>query len=127
MKVLKDLLYTKDHEWVKVQGNEAYIGITDYAQHALGDIVFVDLPEIGQEFEAGDNFSTVESVKAASDIYIPISGKILNINEALSDDPALINQDPYENWLVLIEIKDGSQLKNLMNSEEYEIHCKKED
>ncbi|MBE6082075.1 MAG: glycine cleavage system protein GcvH [Tissierellaceae bacterium] len=127
MKVLKDLLYTKDHEWVKVQGNEAYIGITDYAQHALGDIVFVDLPEIGQEFEAGDNFSTVESVKAASDIYIPISGKILNINEALSDDPALINQDPYENWLVLIEIKDESQLKNLMNSEEYEIHCKKED
>jgi len=127
MKILKDLLYTKDHEWVKAQGNEAYIGITDYAQHALGDIVFVDLPEIGQEFEAGDNFSAVESVKAASDIYIPISGKILNINEALSDDPALINQDPYENWLVLIEIKDESQLKNLMNSEEYEIHCKKED
>ncbi len=127
MKVLKDLLYTKDHEWVKVQGNEAYIGITDYAQHALGDIVFVDLPEIGQEFEAGDNFSAVESVKAASDIYIPISGKILNINEALSDDPALINQDPYENWLVLIEIKDESQLNDLMNSEEYEIHCKKED
>ena len=127
MKVLKDLLYTKDHEWVKVQGNEAYIGITDYAQHALGDIVFVDLPEIGQEFEAGNNFSAVESVKAASDIYIPISGKILNINEALSDDPALINQDPYENWLVLIEIKDESQLNDLMNSEEYEIHCKKED
>ncbi|SCL86719.1 glycine cleavage system protein GcvH [Sporanaerobacter sp. PP17-6a] len=127
MKILKDLLYTKDHEWVKVQGNEAYIGITDYAQHALGDIVFVDLPEIGQEFEAGDNFSAVESVKAASDIYIPISGKILNINEALSDDPALINQDPYENWLVLIEIKDESQLNDLMNSEEYEIHCKKED
>lgn len=127
MKILKDLLYTKDHEWVKVQGNEAYIGITDYAQHALGDIVFVDLPEIGQKFEAGDNFSAVESVKAASDIYIPISGKILNINEALSDDPALINQDPYENWLVLIEIKDESQLKDLMNSEEYEIHCKKED
>ncbi|QAT60522.1 glycine cleavage system protein GcvH [Acidilutibacter cellobiosedens] len=127
MKVLKDLLYTKDHEWVKAQGNEAYIGITDYAQHALGDIVFVDLPEIGQEFEAGDNFSAVESVKAASDIYIPISGKILNINEALSDDPALINQDPYENWLVLIEIKDESQLNDLMNSEEYEIHCKKED
>ena len=112
---------------MKVQGNEAYIGITDYAQHALGDIVFVDLPEIGQEFEAGDNFSAVESVKAASDIYIPISGKILNINEALSDDPALINQDPYENWLVLIEIKDESQLNDLMNSEEYEIHCKKED
>jgi len=127
MKILKDLLYTKDHEWVKAQGNEAYIGITDYAQHALGDIVFVDLPEIGQEFEAGDNFSAVESVKAASDIYIPISGKILNINEALSDDPALINQDPYENWLVLIEIKDESQLNDLMNSEEYEIHCKKED
>ena len=127
MKILKDLLYTKDHEWVKVQGNEAYIGITDYAQHALGDIVYVDLPEIGQEFEAGDNFSAVESVKAASDIYIPISGKILNINEALSDDPALINQDPYENWLVLIEIKDESQLNDLMNSEEYEIHCKKED
>ncbi|QQY79378.1 glycine cleavage system H protein [Keratinibaculum paraultunense] len=120
MKVVKDLYYTEDHEWVKVEGGEAYIGIADYAQDQLGDIVYVELPEIDDEFEQGEAFSAVESVKAAADVYMPIDGKIIEINEELLDDPALLNEDPYENWLVKIEIADKSQLDDLMTSEEYE-------
>lgn len=127
MKLIKELLYTKEHEWIKVEENKAYIGITDYAQTSLGSIVFVELPEEDSEFNAGDNFATVESVKAAADIYIPISGKILSINEEIVDDPSLVNKDPYENWMVLIEISNEDELSSLLKAEEYEAICNKED
>ena len=120
MKVVKELFYSNDHEWVKVDGDMAFVGISDYAQHNLGDIVYVELPEVDDELEKSDSFSAVESVKAASDIYLPISGKIVDVNEALLDDPALLNADPYENWIVKIEMKDKAQLEELMNGEAYE-------
>lgn len=120
MKVLKDLFYTNDHEWVKVEGELAYVGITDYAQHNLGDIVYVELPEIDDEFDQEEAFSAVESVKAASDVYLPIGGKVVAVNEALIDDPALLNSDPYDNWIVKIEMSDKSQVDELMTSEDYE-------
>lgn len=126
MKVLEGLYYTKDHEWVKVEGNEGYIGLTDYAQDQLGDIVYVELPEVDDEFEKEEAFSAVESVKAASDVYMPVDGKILEVNEALLDEPALLNEDPYENWIVKIEILDKSQLDELMTSEEYEKYLEEE-
>ncbi|MCX7884445.1 MAG: glycine cleavage system protein GcvH [Caloramator sp.] len=126
MMVLKELLYSKDHEWLKVENGKAYIGITDYAQKSLGNIVYVELPEIETELSAGDSFGVIESVKAASDTYIPVDGKILEVNEEVVDDPSLINQEPYENWMIYIEIKDESQLKELMSAEEYEKYCSKE-
>lgn len=126
MKVLKNLFYTKEHEWVKVSGGKAYIGITDFAQHSLGDIVFVELPEVDSELSEGDTFGVVESVKAASDVYMPIDGKVLEANEAVVDDPALINEDAYENWMLLVEISNKSQLDDLMTAEEYEDFCSKE-
>jgi glycine cleavage system H protein len=92
MKVLKELLYTKEHEWVKTEGDKAYVGVTDYAQKALGSIVFVELPEVDSEFSAGDTFGTIESVKAASDAFIPIDGKVIETNEALVDNPELLNE-----------------------------------
>jgi glycine cleavage system H protein len=124
MNVLKDLLYTKDHEWIKVEGEKAYIGITDYAQHALGDIVFVELSEVDTELNAGDSFGAIESVKAASDSYIPVSGTIVETNEAVVDDPSLLNQDAYANWMVCINLTNKSELDELMNAEQYEAHCK---
>jgi glycine cleavage system H protein len=124
MNVLKDLLYTKDHEWIKVEGEKAYIGITDYAQHALGDIVFVELSEVDTELNAGDSFGAIESVKAASDSYIPVSGIIAETNEAVVDDPSLLNQDAYANWMVCINLSNKSELDGLMNAEQYEAHCK---
>ena len=120
MKVLKDLYYTEDHEWLKVEGEEAYIGLADFAQDSLGDIVYVELPEVDDEFEKEEGFSAVESVKAASDVFMPVDGKIIEINEELLDDPALLNQDPYENWIVKIEMSDKAQLDDLMTAEEYE-------
>ncbi len=126
MKVLEGLYYTKDHEWVKVEGNEGYIGLTDYAQDQLGDIVYVELPEVDDEFEKEEVFSAVESVKAASDVFMPVDGKILEVNEALLDEPGLLNEDPYENWIVKIEITDKSQLDELMTSEEYEKYLEEE-
>lgn len=124
MKVLENLFYTEDHEWVKVEGNEAYIGITDHAQHELGDIVFVELPELEDEFDVEDAFGVVESVKAASDMNIPVSGKILEINEDLVDDPALINQDAYANWMIKVELSDSSEIEKLMNAEQYKTFVK---
>ncbi len=120
MKVLKDLYYTEDHEWLKVEGEEAYIGLADFAQDSLGDIVYVELPEVDDEFEKEEGFSAVESVKAASDVFMPVDGKIVEINEELLDDPALLNQDPYENWIVKIEMSDKAQIDDLMTAEEYE-------
>ncbi len=119
-KVVKGLFYSKDHEWVKVEGNEAYVGIADYAQHHLGDIVYVELPEVDDEFEKEEAFAAVESVKAASDVYLPVGGKVVAINEELIDDPALLNADAYENWMVKIELADKDELEELMTSEDYE-------
>lgn len=127
MKLLENLKYTKDHEWVKVEGDKAYIGITDFAQHSLGDIVFVELPEVDSEFNAEEAFGVVESVKAASDIYMPISGKIVKVNEDLVDSPELVNEDPYENWIIMISISDKSQLNDLIDSKAYEDLCGKEE
>ncbi|WP_409229024.1 glycine cleavage system protein GcvH [Gudongella sp. SC589] len=120
MKVAKGLFYTKDHEWVKVEGDEAFIGISDYAQHHLGDIVYVELPDVDDEFEKGEDFAAVESVKAASDVFMPVGGKVVAINEELMDDPALLNQDAFENWLIKVELADKSEVEELMNDEDYE-------
>ena len=127
MKTLKELFYSNDHEWIKLEGNKAYVGISDYAQHALGDIVFVELPEIDAEFTSGDAFGVIESVKAASDMYIPFSGKVLDINEDVVDNPVLVNEDCYKNWMLLIEITNKEELKELMNEEQYKEYCSKEE
>ncbi|HHV60615.1 MAG TPA: glycine cleavage system protein GcvH [Clostridiaceae bacterium] len=127
MKVIKNLKYSKDHEWVKVEGNKAYIGITDYAQHALGDIVFVELPETDTEISGGDAFAVVESVKAAADVYSPVSGVVLEVNEELLDAPERINEDPYESWIALIELSDPDEVEELMDAVEYEKFCSEED
>jgi len=126
MKVIEGLKYSKDHEWVKVDGNKAIIGITDYAQDSLGDVVFVDLPEPGETVNAGDAAAVVESVKAAADIYSPVSGTIIEVNTELEGSPELINEDPYQNWIIVVEINDASELDSLMDAEEYERFCKEE-
>ncbi|MGV8980968.1 glycine cleavage system protein GcvH [Clostridium sp.] len=126
MKTLKELFYSNDHEWVKVQGNTAYVGISDFAQHALGDIVFVELPEVAAEFTTGDVFGVIESVKAASDMIIPLSGKVLEINEDIAENPVLVNEDCYESWMLLIEITNVKELDELMNEEQYIEYCSKE-
>ena len=119
--VLKDLLYTETHEWVKVEGEEAYIGITDYAQHELGDIVYVELPEEGDEVDSGEAFGTIEAVKAVEDLISPLSGEVLEINEALEDAPETINQSAYEEgWLIRIKLSDKSQLDGLLKAADYE-------
>ena len=120
MKVEKGLLYTKDHEWVKVEGEEAYIGLADYAQSNLGDIVYVELPDAGDEIEAEEELASVESVKAAAEVFSPISGEVLEANEDLDDDPALLNADPYANWIVKLSIKDKAELDGLMDDKAYE-------
>lgn len=126
MEVVKGLYYSEDHEWVKVEGNKAYIGISDFAQSSLGDIVFVELPDTGAEFSKNDSFGAVESVKAASDLNMPVSGKIVEVNDELTDDPSLLNEAPYEKWLIAVEMSDKSELDGLMNSEQYEEFCAKE-
>jgi len=126
MKVLEGLKYSKDHEWVKVDGNKAYIGITDHAQHSLGDIVFVEIPEEGIDINKGDVLSVVESVKAASDVYTPVSGKIIEVNEELEDSPEKINEDPYTNYIAVVEMRDISELEELLNMQEYERYCEEE-
>lgn len=125
MKIMDDYYYTKNHEWVKVEGDTASIGVTDYAQHAMGQVVYVELPEIDDEFNQQDAFSVVESVKAASDIYMPISGTIIEINEELEDEPELINEDSYGNYICKIKIKEKAELDNLMDTKEYSNYCDK--
>ncbi len=121
MEVLGDLLYTKEHEWVRVEGNKATIGITDYAQQSLGDITYIDLPSPGTELDQFEQIASVESVKAASDIYSPLSGKITEINGDLETSPELINQSPYDNgWIAKLEVDDLEERSSLMTSEEYE-------
>ncbi len=120
MKVDPGCKYHEEHEWVRVEGDEGVIGVSDYAQEQLSDVVYVELPEVGDSFEPGDVLAVVESVKAASDVYMPISGEILEINEALEDSPELVNQDPFgEAWLVRIAIADMGSLDALMDAEAY--------
>ena len=120
MNIPKDLKYSSDHEWVRVEGNVAFVGITDFAQSQLGDIVFADLPAEGRVIKANEVFSVVESVKAVSDIITPVSGKIVQVNPALDGAPELINQDPYgEGWIVAVELADKSELDGLMDDAAY--------
>ena len=124
-KVIEGLYYSESHEFVRVEGDFGFVGITDYAQNALGNVVYVDMPEVDDEVEAGEEFGAVESVKAASDLISPVSGKVVEINEALEDQPELINQDAYENWIIKVELSDKSDLDNLMDAKGYEAFCNK--
>ncbi len=118
--VKADRYYTKDHEWALIKGNRAWVGITDYAQKELGDIVYADLPSVGEEFEIGDTLANVESVKSVSPVYAPLSGRVVEINEALNDEPALINESPYEDgWMVVLELRDISEVEDLLSPKEY--------
>ncbi len=119
MKLLEDLKYAESHEWVRVEGNKAYIGITDYAQDKLGDVVYVEVPEVGTVVEAGDQFVVLESVKAASDVYAPISGTVIEVNEELEDNPALINESAFDAWIVVIDMSMPTEVDSLLSAEEY--------
>lgn len=121
MEIAEHLLYTKEHEWINIEGDEATIGISDYAQEALGDITFIELPNVGDEVEQSGEFVSVESVKAASDIFSPMSGEIIVINEDLNEDPGIINKSPYEKgWIARIRLSDLEEQSNLMTADEYE-------
>ncbi|AVQ34438.1 glycine cleavage system protein GcvH [Staphylococcus muscae] len=121
MAVPSNLKYSKEHEWVKVEGNTAIIGITDFAQNELGDIVFVELPEVDDEVSEGDTFGSVESVKTVSELYSPVSGKVVEVNENLEDEPEAVNESPYENaWMVKVELSDESELDALLDAAAYE-------
>jgi len=122
-KVIEGLYYSESHEYVKVEGNVGYIGITDYAQHALGNVVYVDLPDVDDEVTAGEEFGAVESVKAASDIISPVSGTIIEVNEALDGEPELLNKDAFGNWIIKVELSDKSELDGLMDAKAYEAFC----
>ncbi len=123
LKIQPDLHYAKSDEWVRVEGNEAVIGISDYAQDALSDIVYVELPSAGDTFEAGKPFGVVESVKAASDILMPIDGEVVAVNDSAVDAPESLNSDPYESWLVRIAMSNPSQVDKLMDAAAYEAYC----
>lgn len=123
----EDLKYSKEHEWVRLSGNIATVGITDYAQDQLGEIVFVELPDEGEEFGKDDAFGVVESVKSVNDVYAPVAGRIVEINDPVVDSPEMANEDPYsEGWLVKIEISNPKDLKELMTSKQYEAYIKEE-
>ena len=124
-KVIEGLYYSESHEFVRVEGNFGFVGITDYAQNALGNVVYVDMPDVDDEVEAGEEFGAVESVKAASDLYSPVSGTVVEVNEALEDQPELINQDAFENWIIKVELSDKSELDSLMDAAAYEAFCAK--
>lgn len=126
MEFKEDLRYDKEHEWVKREGKIAYIGITDFAQNSLGDIIFVEMPDGGTVLSAGDIFGVVESVKAASDLYCPVSGIVVDINKELEDSPELINEDPYETWIIKVELSDPTEVDDLMTAAEYEEFVSKE-
>ncbi|MGF9965288.1 glycine cleavage system protein GcvH [Bacillus rhizoplanae] len=121
MSIPKQLRYSEEHEWVKVDGNQVVIGITDFAQHELGDIVFVELPEVGATIEADEPFGSVESVKTVSELYAPVAGKVVAVNEELNEKPELVNESPYEGaWMIKVEIEDAGQVDNLLTAEQYE-------
>ncbi|TDQ63949.1 glycine cleavage system H protein [Maritalea mobilis] len=120
---MSDTKYTEDHEYIRVEGNQGTVGITDYAQGQLGDVVFVDVPEVGAKFSKGDEVAVVESVKAASEIYAPVSGTIVAVNETLADEPGLVNSDPVVNgWFFKIEIDDAGELEGLLDENAYKAH-----
>ncbi len=123
MRILEELMYTKTHEWINLADHKATLGLTDYAQKHLGQIVFVDLPNVGENIDELGQLAEVESVKAVSEVYSPVSGKVTEINEDLLDNPGLINEDPYEHWLATIEMNGPLVTSNLLNSEEYEKLC----
>ena len=124
-KVLEGLYYSESHEFVRVEGKYGYIGITDYAQNALGNVVYVDMPEVDDEVSAGEEFGAVESVKAASDLISPVTGVVVEVNEALEDQPELINMDAYGNWIIKVTISDQSELARLMDAKAYAAFCEK--
>ena len=121
--VMEGLYYSESHEYVRVEGEYGYVGITDYAQNALGTVVYVDMPEVDDDVEAGSDFGAVESVKAASDLFSPVSGTVVEVNEALEDTPELINQDAFGNWIIKVKLSDPSELDNLMDAQAYEAQC----
>jgi glycine cleavage system H protein len=128
MEINPDLLYSQDHEWVRREGDEVVLGISDYAQDQLSDVVYVELPEEDDTFERGDVLAVVESVKAASDVYTPVTGKILEINEALEDSPELVNKDPYgEAWFVRMSLEDASELDEMMDAEAYKAFIEEQE
>ncbi len=118
-KIVDGLYYAESHEYVKIEGEYGYVGITDYAQHELGNVVYVDMPDVDDEVEAGVDFGAVESVKAASDLISPVSGTVVEVNEALNDQPELVNADPYANWIIKVQLSDASEVQNLMSAEAY--------
>ena len=124
-KVMEGLYYSESHEYVRVEGNFGFIGISDYAQHALGSVVYVDMPEVDDEVSAGEEFGAVESVKAASDLISPVTGVVVEVNEALEDQPELINSDAYENWIIKVTIADKAELNDLMDAKAYAAFCEK--
>ena len=120
MNVLENVKYTEEHEWIRVEGDEAFVGITDYAQSQLGDIVFVECETVGDDLNAGDTFGTIEAVKTVSDLYLPVAGEVLEFNEKLEDAPELVNKDPYgEGWIVKIKVSDKAELDNLLSADGY--------
>ena len=123
----EDLHYSKDHEWVRVEGNIAVVGITDYAQDSLGDVVYVEVPKVGDEFAANESFGSVESVKAVSEVFSPVSGDIVGVNEALADEPEKVNQDPYgAGWMIRVEMSNPGEVDSLLTAAEYEDFTKAE-
>lgn len=120
MKIPDSLKYTKDHEWIRVENNEAWVGITDFAQHELGDIVFIEVETVGETLDKEEVFGTIEAVKTVSDMFMPVSGEVLEFNEELSDQPELVNKDPYgDGWIIKIKISDPSQIEELLSASEY--------
>ncbi len=118
-------LYTREHEWVRVEDDVCVLGITEFAQHELGEVVFVELPEVGQVFDTGDELGTIESVKAVAEIYTPVAGEVIEVNESVSDDPELLNEDPHgEGWLIKLRFSSASDLKDLMKANQYEEYVK---
>ena len=126
-KIPDDLHYSKDHEWVRVDGNVAIVGITDYAQDSLGDVVYVELPKVGDDFAANESFGSVESVKAVSEVFSPVSGEIVGINEALADTPEKVNQDPYgDGWMIRVQMSNSGEVDSMLTAAEYEDFTKAE-
>lgn len=120
------ILYSKTHEYLRVEGEKGFIGISDYAQKQLGNVVYVDMPDLGDELEKGEDFGAIESVKAASDLIAPVSGEVIEVNDALSENPRLINQDPMANWIIAVTIADPAELDDLMDESAYAEYCASE-
>lgn len=122
-KVIEGLYYSESHEFVRIEGEYAYVGITDYAQHQLGNVVYVDMPDVDDEVAQGEEFGAVESVKAASDLISPVTGTVVEVNEELTDNPQLINEDAFSNWIIKVKVDDTEELKNLLDAKGYEAIC----